>query len=164
AYKASLRIEEYLRLLPQIIMHFDQLLEFATDPAMNLAEEIRQLRRERDLVLIDLQRLLASRDSQNVELQQLRSALQQLRSEIANLDLLRKGKEMTLAGMRQLLKTSERARSNAVASTAGELAKLKELHKKQIDEIEKRHRTELEHAKARSEIAINELRKKAEKA
>ena len=48
ADEANRRIEIYRRLLPQFISHIDQLLEYATDPAMSLAEEVRQLRRERD--------------------------------------------------------------------------------------------------------------------
>jgi hypothetical protein len=160
ADEASLRIKTYRGLLKQIIAHVDQLLEVATDPAVNLAEEVRQLRVERDSVLAELQHLRTKRDFEAAELQQLRVERD---SEAAKLGRLRAATGLTLEGLRKKLKASEAAHTNAVKSTKGELARQKDSYEGKIDEIEKRHRKELDRVKIASRIENTELRKKVEK-
>ncbi len=46
ADEARQKIPGFLNLLDSVIAHFDKILEIATDPSMDLAEEIRKLKTE----------------------------------------------------------------------------------------------------------------------
>jgi chromosome segregation ATPase len=153
--ETEVRIADYRRLLNSIIARIDRLLEFATDPAMNLAEEIRKLQGERDAAVAPVNKVRAERDTAVAELHKRDSMLAELRRLIARRDL-------TLMELRKELKAQEAAQANAIKSMKGELAKQKQLFERKIEELEKQHRKELKIVEARSQIELNELRKKME--
>ena len=150
ADEANRRIEIYRRLLPQFISHIDQLLEYATDPAMSLAEEVRQLRRERDSKLTEVGELRTKRNSEAAQLQRLRADLD---AETRKLNRVHASADLRVADLRKKLNAGDLAYSNAVKSTKGELAKQKELYERKMEEVEKRHKKELVIAKLGSRIA-----------
>jgi hypothetical protein len=71
-------------------------------------------------------------------------------------------RDLTLMELRKELKAQEAAQANAIKSMKGELAKQKQLFERKIEELEKQHRKELKIVEARSQIELNELRKKME--
>jgi hypothetical protein len=157
AADANRRVDAYRSLLKTIITHLDQLLEFATDPAMSLAEEISRLHRERTSDLTELHQLRTERDSQLSELRQLRAERDLATAELRR---IRSARDLTLARLRKELKAAEVAQTQAVSSYQGELAQQKKTYDRRIEETQQQHTKELERLRIASRIESNEWRKK----
>jgi hypothetical protein len=71
------RLDSYDPLLDNIIRQLDELLEYATDPALQLVEEVLQLRIARDSLLGQLNHACRERDALRAEVEKMESVLQQ---------------------------------------------------------------------------------------
>jgi uncharacterized small protein (DUF1192 family) len=151
------RVDAYGPLLDNIIKQLNELLEYATDPALQLVEEVLRLRIARDSLSTQLHHACKERDAFRADVKGMRSFVQQAhyaknRAKFAAIEL------------RAELETRITVLEHEVKSLKGELASKDRAHEKAINKLRTQHCTEIAQLQAAHTLEMNDLRRRAERA
>jgi hypothetical protein len=151
------RLDSYGPLLDKIITQLNALLEYATDPALQLVEEVMKLRIARDSLLGQLQRACE-------ECKALRAELSKVEARSRQDHYVKNHAESMVHKLRAELVELTALREHDIKSLKGELAAKDRLHEEAIDKLRAEHSAEKAKLRAAHNIEMNELRRNAEKA
>jgi hypothetical protein len=151
------RLDAYGPLLDNIIRQLNELLEYATDPAVQLVEEVLQLRIERDSLLGQLNQACKERDA-------LRANEKEMHSFAQNAHYAKRAAELVAADSREELTACKAAHERDIRSIKGELAAKQRAHEETIEKLKKQHDAEIAKLRAAHKIEMSDLATRAETA
>jgi hypothetical protein len=145
------RLDSYGPLLDSIIQQLNELLEYATDPALQLVEEVLQLRTARDSLLGRLNHACRERDALRAEVLKMGSLLQQAH-------YAKEHAESTAAELREELEARAAAHDHDIRSLKGELASKDRSHDEAMNKLRTQHGAEKAQLQAAHKIEISDVR------
>jgi cell division septum initiation protein DivIVA len=150
------RLDAYGPLLDNIIRQLNELLEYATDPALQLVEEVLRLRIERDSLSGQLNHAGKERDAMRADVRKTRSFAQEA-------DYAKRAAEATAAELSEELEARLAAHERDTRSLKGDLAAKQRTHGEAIEKLKREHNGEIAKLRAAHKIEMSDLEKRAEK-